>query len=96
MAYLQSVAAGILKEYCVVSWLVLHRTFDVASPGTPRDFCQPFNLALALRPKSNPVLVRDMAVGLGYPEELGDVIVRGLELQPALDPGVSTEAQSGQ
>ena len=95
ITYLQSVSAGILEEDCIVTSLVLHRPFNIASTGLPSDFCQPVNLARAFRPKGNPVLIGNMTARFGYTEELGDVGVRCLELQPAFDTDVASEAQSG-
>src|SRR5262245_48032430 len=90
--YLQSVPARILEEYYIVTSLVLHLPFNIASTGLPSDFCQPVNLARALRPKGNPVLIGKMTGRFGHTEELGDVGVRCLELQPPFDTNVASEA----
>ena len=77
ITYLQSVSAGILEEDCIITSLVLHRHFNVASTGLPSDFCHPVDLARAFRPKGNPVLIGNMTGRFGPTEELGDAIGKG-------------------
>src|SRR5687767_7596678 len=96
MTYLEAVPAGVLEEHRIVAGLVGHWALDVLRAGSLCDFRQPIDLAVALGPKGDPVLVGDVISGLGHSKEFGDFAVCGFVRHPTLDPRIARKAQGRQ
>ena len=96
VAHFKAIPAGILKEHGVIAGFVVHWSFDVAGAGTFGDLRHPVNLVRVRCPESNSVLVGDMAGRFGNTEELCDVAIGSLKLQPAFDASVARKPQRRQ
>ncbi len=81
VAYLQTIAAGVLQEDRVITGFVGHGSLHIAVSATLSDCRQQFHLPHASGPKGNPVLVGDVTRTLRHPEKLRDVAVRRCKLQ---------------
>ena len=91
MANLETVSARVFEENGVIEYRLKSRTFNIPGARANCNVGQQIYLIHAFGPEGNSILIGRMGRGFCDAEELGDLTVGGLELQPAGDPRLTSE-----